>query len=303
MRRTISSYLTLSLVLFCSTAQAQLRVVDGTSVTIDPGTTLSVLSPNDTVHLEINTVVVNDGVIEFGAASTLDEQDGFPITGLGYEMTTRDFTGALTTENVAGLGFVITTSLNLGMTTLYRGHTQEVNGVDLSVMRWYDVVPANNTALSADLIFNYDQTELASLSESMLVLFNSDDGGATWNPLAASTLDQVANEVSVTTLDSLNRFTAFEFILSVGEAEKGIGFRVFPNPAVAGEQTYAMIMNETHEDFVITLTTLDGKQLLANSYSANTQMVEIPLNDLTPGVYFIDLLTETHRATQRLLVR
>jgi hypothetical protein len=111
---------------------------------------------------------LNGYTITLGESATLSEieQTNYSsrIFGTGSITTTRTLTSP-SSENVAGLGFVISSSANLGTTTIARGHT-ELDGASSSksILRWYNVSPALNTGLNATVVFNYSMSELTFTS-------------------------------------------------------------------------------------------------------------------------------------------
>jgi hypothetical protein len=62
--------------------------------------------------------------------------------------------------NVAGLGAVLTSGVNMGMTQIIRGHQQRTFNGGFGANRFYEVHPANNSNLNATFRFNYHPEEL-----------------------------------------------------------------------------------------------------------------------------------------------
>jgi Secretion system C-terminal sorting domain len=110
--------------------------------------------------------------------------------------------------NPGNLGAIFTSSQNLGNVTIRRGHQAQVNGVGLnnSIMRYYDIVPANNTDLNATLRFNYFDGELNGINENLLVLFKSDDA-INWSAQGFTSRDATDNFVEKTGIGSFSRWT------------------------------------------------------------------------------------------------
>jgi len=112
------------------------------------------------------------------------------------------------TVNPGNLGAVITSSQNLGSTYIYRGVKSQTNGSGggNSVLRYYDIIPANNSLLNATLRVNYFDAELNGLTENQLVMWKSDDA-VTWISLGYTTKDASLNYVEKTAIDDFSRFT------------------------------------------------------------------------------------------------
>lgn len=107
--------------------------------------------------------VLNGGVITFAAANaTLNEALNNTIRGYtGWIQTTRNI-GAPTSLNVAGFGAELTSAVNMGTTTIRRGHWEQTVPVGRSVLRVFNISPATNTGLNATFRFRYDPSELVS---------------------------------------------------------------------------------------------------------------------------------------------
>lgn len=83
--------------------------------------------------------------------------------------------------NPGNLGAMITSAANMGVTTIRRGHVQQNDGnAGLSIFRYYDIFPTNNTGLSATLRQFYFDAELGGRLESELAHYNSLNGGLSW---------------------------------------------------------------------------------------------------------------------------
>ncbi len=110
--------------------------------------------------------------------------------------------------NPGNIGIEITSAANLGLTTIKRGQTQQVNNSGFSINRYFDIIPTNNTALNASIKMYYQDTELAGINENELTLWSKPvASNVLWTLLGANAQDTSANWVSKSTLDSLNRFT------------------------------------------------------------------------------------------------
>jgi hypothetical protein len=110
--------------------------------------------------------------------------------------------------NPGNLGAIITSSQNLGNMIIKRGHQSQVNiaGLGNSVLRYYDIAPANNAALNATLRFNYFDGELNGFTENSLVLFKSDNT-INWSVQGFTSRDATSNFVEKTGVGSFSRWT------------------------------------------------------------------------------------------------
>ena len=150
----------------------------------------------------------NGNTVSLSSAGTLIEGSGVFYGTSGTITTTRTLDGSTTqiNENVAGLGATITTSANMGSTTITRGHTVQTKNSNNSIKRYYDITPTTNTGLNATLVFNYATSELNGLTEANLKLFKSTDSGASWT-LAGGTVSTASNTVTLSSIGSFSRWT------------------------------------------------------------------------------------------------
>lgn len=106
--------------------------------------------------------------------------------------------------NAGNLGATITTSVDLGLVTIRRGHTpQNGTGLSSSINRYYLVTPANNTTLNATLRLKYFDAELNGQNENSLVIYKSDDNGVNWDNMSQTTRNTNANYVEKTGMNNL----------------------------------------------------------------------------------------------------
>lgn len=182
---------------------------------------LNVNKPAGTLQLQTDITVNRsvsffNGILNMGsgniildpAASLIGESESSHITGSsGYIQITRNL-NAPVAVNPGGLGAIITSSQNLGAVTIRRGHQSQTNGTGNgnSILRYYDIIPSNNTALNATLRINYLDAELNGLDENILLLWKTNNG-ANWSSLGRTSGNSTANYVEQTGIDNFARFT------------------------------------------------------------------------------------------------
>lgn len=152
-----------------------------------------------------DSLFLNNHTIDLGSSGSLVGETGTKrITGRtgGYVQLTQTL-NAPSGLNPGNLGFKITSAANLGSTVIRRGQQQQAG---LSVFRYYDVTPANNSGLAATVGFYFLEPELAGLAEPNLAIFSSSNG-TVWTNLGEDAIDQSLNFVTVNNIDQLNRFT------------------------------------------------------------------------------------------------
>jgi type IX secretion system substrate protein len=122
----------------------------------------------------------------------------------GFVKKTVDL-NAPTSENPGNIGVSITSSANLGSTTIQRGYeVQDVNG-EVSIVRYYDISPANNSGLDATVRFSYFDHELNGNVENDLIPFRYN--GTTWDDYPVTANDVTANWVETNGVDAFSIWT------------------------------------------------------------------------------------------------
>ena len=110
--------------------------------------------------------------------------------------------------NPGNIGLAITSSQDLGSTIIYRGVKSQTNtsGGGNSILRFFEIVPTNNTGLDATLRFNYFDAELNGLPENNLVFYKSPDN-VNWTPQGFTSRDVATDYVELTGINDFTRFT------------------------------------------------------------------------------------------------
>ncbi|MEM7373977.1 MAG: T9SS type A sorting domain-containing protein [Bacteroidota bacterium] len=118
---------------------------------------------------------------------------------------------APTMADSGNLGLQLTSTANLGNTTIRRGHFPATLPGGSGIERYVDIRPNLNTGLNATLRLSYFDQELNGLPETDLLLFRSEDAGANWNPAGFSSKDANNNYVEQTGIDGFSVWTAATF--------------------------------------------------------------------------------------------
>jgi large repetitive protein len=169
------------------------------------------LNSNFTVNGELiidKDVNLNGYVITLGANGYLTEGN-FRLYGTTGSITTTRTLNNISALNVGGLGAVITSSANMGSTTIIRGHTSQ--GGSQSILRYYDITPTTNTGLNATLVFNYNDNEINGNTETDLKLFKSTNSGTNWTVQNTSVVNTTNNTITLSGIDGFSRWTAANY--------------------------------------------------------------------------------------------
>ncbi|MDX2304588.1 MAG: T9SS type A sorting domain-containing protein [Microscillaceae bacterium] len=136
------------------------------------------ISVTGTLKLTDGDLDLNAHTIYLGSAGTLQESPGNTLTGTSGIITTTRNIANPSQLNVGGLGAIISSTKNLGTTTIKRMHHEQAN--INSILRTYTISPSLNTNLDATLTLSYDESELNGINENEAMLFRSADQGTTW---------------------------------------------------------------------------------------------------------------------------
>jgi hypothetical protein len=157
-------------------------------------------------NLQLNNYLLDLGS---GAGTIVGESNNARITGLsGGSVSKTAVLNAPSAANPGNIGVEITSSASLGSTLIKRGHAQQTSaGGGLSIDRYYDITPANNSGLNATLKFYYFDNELAGRNKTELKQWTSTDGGTTWTDLGEDQIDNTNDWVLKNSIGQFNRMT------------------------------------------------------------------------------------------------
>lgn len=153
---------------------------------------------------------LNNSVVDLGATGQLSgesESSRAYTTGTGYIQATANLSAPYS-ANPGNLGAVISSSSNMGSTVVRRGHRSQINsyGNGRSILRYYDINPANNSSLNATLRFRYLDAELNALDEAALGLWRSTTN-INWTYVGFDSRDASSNYVEKAGIASFSRWT------------------------------------------------------------------------------------------------
>jgi hypothetical protein len=141
-------------------------------------------------------------------ASLAGEREGSHIIGRnGGQVLANAVLNAPVAANPGNLGAVISSPRDLGLVIVQRGHRlQRGQGLDSSILRFYDISPSNDVNLDATLRFSYFNSELNGFDKSTLQLLKSDDA-VNWSSQGLTARDTLAGFVEKSGIGSFSRWT------------------------------------------------------------------------------------------------
>ncbi|OAQ37958.1 hypothetical protein A5893_16440 [Pedobacter psychrophilus] len=166
---------------------------------------LSSVDLNGTIELVSGKLDLNGYNLDLGTnGQLLGETETSFITGSSGFIIRQATLNAPSSTNPGNLGLSITSSSNLGLTTIKRGNYSLSDGTNFTLKRFFDITPTNNSNINATVRFNYLDAEIGSLDENQLKLISSANGGITWNNINFQTLNTTNNYVEASGLSNLN---------------------------------------------------------------------------------------------------
>jgi hypothetical protein len=165
---------------------------------------------NGKVIFTSSNINLTEYILDLGNSGMLEsesETSRITTSGIGQVWSTTELNAPIS-ANPGNLGAFITSTQNLGTVTIKRGHQSQEpgNGITSSVLRYYDISPANNTNLNATLRFSYLEPELNTLPENSIVLWRSTTNSQ-WSNEMFTARDLAANWVEKNNIASFSRWT------------------------------------------------------------------------------------------------
>jgi hypothetical protein len=162
-----------------------------------------------------NNLTMTSGVFDLQNSAVVLQTNGLLIGETETARVTASGTGSIaktqslnapSAVNVGNLGATITTTANLGNTTVRRSHQPVVNGASQSIRRRYEISPIGPGNLNTQLRLNYWDAELNGNAEPQLQMHRSPNN-TLWNLLGVSSSNQTTNFVQFNDVDDLGFFT------------------------------------------------------------------------------------------------
>lgn len=273
----MKAFLSLALIFVAINGYSQLKVSGSTSLTVEPGTTITLDSPvADTFEVGSSATVINNGLIHLGDSVVISEQPGNPIAGNGYE--SFDIPSGTFSGNPGNLGFEFTNPVIVPAFQIQRWHNSiQIDQSGNSVARVFKFDP-QFTLTSAPYSFYYDQTELGPLTESDLISYNQTSPG-TWVNYGGNA-DVVADVVQNASGTEFREITLTDHpAASTGEVTFQNNLEIYPNPA----GNFIFLTAPSSGEF--TVFNQMGSKILSFQNSQGT--VRVDLSNLSQGNYLV----------------
>ena len=241
---------------------------------------------------------LNNSVLNLGTTGTVNgetETSRIFTFGNGY-VQVINLLNAPVSANPGNLGAIITSTKNLGNVTIMRGHLAQpnVSGTTPGILRYYDILPANDNGLKATLRFQYFDIELNGLDESTLELWKQ--GKRNWTNFGYTSRSAVNNYVEKTNISALSRWTlsgavnsALKTLNTQSPIKENTEFKnqlsVWPNPVL--RLVNVAINVNSSSSISLKLYDVKGSLILMRQgkLSAGKNIMNIDMSKLPPGTY------------------
>ena len=246
---------------------------------------------NGTLTVVSGRLITGGNTVHLGPSATLSESPG--ATVLGLMTTTRTVSSTAGTESFGFIGAAMTLHGTApGVTTITRttGTAASGNGNN-SILREFDISPAVNSGLFADLSFRYDYTELNGQDASGLGLFKSTDNGSTWKEKAGVS-DTAAKTVAVYGLDGFSDWTASDAANSLGAPASPVVTGISPSTKNMGDGAFTLTVDGTEFVGGLSVVRFAGSDRATSYVNEHQLTASISASDLAnPGIFEITVYT------------
>jgi hypothetical protein len=267
--------------------------------------------------LGFNKITINDGFLNMtdnfimlaGPQTEVIENGGY-LTGSTGTITADLRIQSPAAQNIAGLGFTITSPNKFLGTFIDRDwEAVTING-DPGINRTYEIKPGRNAKVNGEVTVNYREDELNNNIESTLKLYYSEDNTA-WTEVLNQNLDTDNNRITTTGVGRIAGFytikgdqadnpiankrsegkTETEKIVTDIPSETGIS-QNYPNPFNPVTQIrFALPESDFVTVKVFDITGREIAELVSGQMNAGYHTVQFNGSNLSSGIYFYRITT------------
>jgi hypothetical protein len=229
--------------------------------TTSPATSAVSLSGNANVGgtLTLTSGILNTGAntIDLGANGSIAETAVAPSSYVtGFVKATRSTGSSSGTVTFGGMGLSMTetSKTNNSTVVIRRTGTASVGAGNNSILRYFDITPAVDNAMSGSIVFSYTNLELSNQTEDSLKIYKSTDGGTTWSK-QPTTVNIAANTLTTTGITSFSRWTASNKVSAPLPVEF-LSFNAKMKDKIV--ELHWQTATETNNDYFVVQRSLDG---------------------------------------------
>jgi hypothetical protein len=273
------------------------------------------LNVNGPLEIKNGDLDLNGNTITLGSNAELYEALGNTVVGTSGKLTVTKDIGVPSGVNTGGLGAVLTSSVNLGNTTIERTHAPGTGQGNQGIKRVFHIIPTNNSGLNATLRFYYDESELNNIPENELKYFKSPTGvNNSWFSMGGN-VNTAENYVEVSGLNDFSYWTlaGINTPLPVKENNNVIPNEFslsqnYPNPFNPITIIHYSITKREHVSLRVydvignEVATFVNEVKEPGIYSVTFNSKTNENQYLTSGVYFYQLRSESFVQTRKMIL-
>ena len=260
----------------------------------------SISVENDLTFLA-GSIDLNAQSINLGATGEIMGESGLNrIYGTtGSVEATREL-NAPSGDNIAGMGLAISSSANLGLTSIVRSHAPMPVGTGSSIERSFDIQPTNNTNLEATLRIDYFDEELNGQNPTTLTQWRKANGAINWTPGLVSATGAGFVEGGPYEFMALWTLSA-DGTSAIGDQLSTLGVNIYPNPLRSGDQlSLDGLQQGTYQ---LSLFDLRGRKVWETRSTVSSvsthQTYRLPA--LSEGMYTLQVQSSRHAPSSTLI--
>ena len=269
------------------------------------------LNVNGLLRVITGDLELNDHLVTLGSNASLSETAGNTVTGLSGKITITIDVNVPSGVNIGGLGAWISSSANLGNTTVERFHSPRSGSGNQGIFRYFNIAPTNNAGLNATFRFYYDESELSGIPEANLKLYKSPDGSDNSWSSEGGAVNATSNYVEKSGVDNFSYWTLAdsEHPLPVEKDEDAqipdqyALYQNYPNPF----NPETVIKFELPESGMVSLKIYNslGEEvatLVNEQMDAGTYHYRFDANNLSSGVYLYKLSSDNFNQSYKMIL-
>lgn len=244
-----------------------------------------------TIAMNSGNLQLNNYTLDLGSTGNISgERNLSRITGAsGGVIKAVTMLYAHKPVNPGNIGVEINSENNLGQTVVTRGHQQQINANGQSgIERYFDIIPANNAPLHANLRFYYLSGELDGNDGNDLSIFSGSAGQRNWTLWGKDKADAVNGWVVKNNAGQSHRFTlAIPLAGAAKQGKSGVAVQLFPNPS--RDAFTVLLTSDTEKDGVIYLYDQLGRQLEGKKIHCQpgTNRLQWDIRSYAAGSYYL----------------
>ncbi|MEY3235949.1 MAG: hypothetical protein RI883_50 [Bacteroidota bacterium] len=259
-----------------------------------------------------NTTPLTINITNYNYARDADVIDGGSFNS-GDEFEAGNIFDIVNDQDLRGIDVVIGANAEAGAEVYVKLYSIDAATGDFVYMDESSPYILTDTDLGQKITFILLNTQALTAGESYLAVIASfGDGGAT-NDLVVATsgisddntsyfydgTDQTWYFTTSTPMVRLN----FDPSLSVSELENTLGMNVYPNPTNTNTTVSFSLTNESTVS--VNVTDLAGKVIITNALGtvSGAQNINVNTENLTSGVYMVNVSVNGNVSTEKLIVR